>query len=103
MILGKLWSIFDLQQRRNRKFLGDDQGCLSEQTVLGEDVSEYQIPPYFGNHSSCSRLENGGIGTGSEVIGLGVISLTSTRLVGCPNLKVHPNNILFPFIKRFYS
>ena len=34
MILGKFWSRFDLQQRRNRKFLGDDQGCLSEQTVL---------------------------------------------------------------------
>jgi hypothetical protein len=34
VILGKFWSRFDLQQRRNRKFLGDDQGCLSEQTVL---------------------------------------------------------------------
>ena len=33
VILGKFWSRFDLQQRRNRKFLGDDQGCLSKQTV----------------------------------------------------------------------
>jgi hypothetical protein len=33
VILGKFWSRFDLQQRRNRKFLGDDQGCLSEPTV----------------------------------------------------------------------
>jgi hypothetical protein len=33
VILGKFWSKFDLQQRRNRKFLGDDQGCLSKQTV----------------------------------------------------------------------
>jgi hypothetical protein len=37
VILGKFWSRFDLQQRRNRKFLGDDQGCLSEQTVLFEE------------------------------------------------------------------
>jgi hypothetical protein len=28
VILGKFWSRFDLRQRRNRKFLGDDQGCL---------------------------------------------------------------------------
>ena len=34
MILGQFWSRFDLRQRRNRKFLGDDQGCLSEQTVV---------------------------------------------------------------------
>ena len=34
MILCKFWSRFDLRQRRNQKFLGDDQGCLSEQTVL---------------------------------------------------------------------
>jgi hypothetical protein len=33
VILGKFWSRFDLQQRRNRKFLGDDQGCLGEQTI----------------------------------------------------------------------
>jgi hypothetical protein len=34
VILGKFWSRFDLRQRRDRKFLGDDQGCLlSEQTV----------------------------------------------------------------------
>jgi hypothetical protein len=33
VILGKFWSRFDLRQRRNRKFLCDDQGCLSEQTV----------------------------------------------------------------------
>jgi hypothetical protein len=34
VILGKFWSIFDLRQRRNQKFLVDDQGCFSEQTVL---------------------------------------------------------------------
>ena len=33
VILGKFWSKNDLRQHRNRKFLGDDQGCLSEQTV----------------------------------------------------------------------
>jgi hypothetical protein len=33
VILGKFWSRFDLRQRRNQKFLGDDQGCFSEQTV----------------------------------------------------------------------
>jgi hypothetical protein len=33
VILGTFWSRNDLRQRRNRKFLGDDQGCLSEQTV----------------------------------------------------------------------
>jgi hypothetical protein len=33
VILGNFWSRFDLRQRRNRKFFGDDQGCLSEQTV----------------------------------------------------------------------
>ena len=33
MILGKFGSRFDLRQRRNRKFLGDDQGYLSELTV----------------------------------------------------------------------
>ena len=32
--MGKFWSRFDLRQRRNRKFSGDDrQGCLSERTV----------------------------------------------------------------------
>jgi hypothetical protein len=35
VILGKFWSRFDLQQRRNRKLLGDDLGCLREQTVAG--------------------------------------------------------------------
>jgi hypothetical protein len=29
----RFWSRFDLRQRRNRKFLSDDQGCLSEPTV----------------------------------------------------------------------
>jgi hypothetical protein len=33
VILGKFWSRFDLRQRRNRIFLGDDQGCLSERTI----------------------------------------------------------------------
>jgi hypothetical protein len=31
--MGKFWSRFDLRQRRNRKFSGDDQGSLSERTV----------------------------------------------------------------------
>jgi hypothetical protein len=35
VILGKFWSRFDLRQRRNWKFLSDDQGCLIEQTVPG--------------------------------------------------------------------
>ena len=39
VILGKFWSRFDLQQRRNRKFLGDDQGCLSEQTVRNAEIN----------------------------------------------------------------
>jgi hypothetical protein len=34
VILGKFWSRFDLRQHRNRIFLGDDQGRLSERTVL---------------------------------------------------------------------
>ena len=34
VILGKFWSRFDLRQHRNRKVLGDDQGFLSEPTVL---------------------------------------------------------------------
>jgi hypothetical protein len=29
-ILCKFWSRFDLRQRRNRKFFGEDQGCLRE-------------------------------------------------------------------------
>ena len=33
MILCNFWSINDLRQHRNRKFLGDDQGCLRERTV----------------------------------------------------------------------
>ena len=33
VILCKFWSRFDLWQRRNRKFLGYDQGFLSERTV----------------------------------------------------------------------
>jgi hypothetical protein len=39
VILGEFWSRFDLRQRRNQKFLGDDQGCLSEQTVHTADLS----------------------------------------------------------------
>jgi hypothetical protein len=33
VILGKFWSRFDLQERRNQKFLGDDQDDQGEQTV----------------------------------------------------------------------
>jgi hypothetical protein len=33
VILGKFWSKNDLRHHRNWKFLGDDQGCLSERTV----------------------------------------------------------------------
>jgi hypothetical protein len=33
VILHKFWFRFNLRQRRNRNFLGDDQGCLCEQTV----------------------------------------------------------------------
>ena len=33
VILGKFWSRNDLPQRRNRKFLGGDQGYLSERTI----------------------------------------------------------------------
>jgi hypothetical protein len=32
-ILSKFWYRYDLRQRRNRKFLVDNQGCLSKQTV----------------------------------------------------------------------
>jgi hypothetical protein len=46
VILGKFLSRFDLWQRRNRKFLGDDQGCLSEQTVC--------IPP-LARHAMCFK------------------------------------------------
>ena len=28
ILVGVFWSRFDLRQRRNQKFLGDDQGCL---------------------------------------------------------------------------
>jgi hypothetical protein len=34
VILGKFWSRFVLWQHRNRIFLIDDQGCLSERTVI---------------------------------------------------------------------
>ena len=49
MILGKFWSRFDLRQRRNRNFLGDDQGCLSKRTVLvraGTAVLQLCTQPY---------------------------------------------------------
>jgi hypothetical protein len=42
VILGKFRSRNDLRQRRNRNFLVDDQGCLSELTVL-EYILEYPI------------------------------------------------------------
>ena len=38
VILGKFWSRFDLRQYRNRKFLGDDQGCLANRQSMDSTV-----------------------------------------------------------------
>jgi hypothetical protein len=39
VILGKFWSRFDLRQRRNRKFLGDDQaGVLKRTDSIAESM-----------------------------------------------------------------
>jgi hypothetical protein len=54
VILGKFWSRFDLRQRRDRKFLGDDHGCLSEQTVPPQNYGtwcaggSYMPPQNYG-------------------------------------------------------
>jgi hypothetical protein len=38
VILGKFLSRVDLRQRRNRNFLGDDQGCLTQYPRIGCDT-----------------------------------------------------------------
>jgi len=48
VILGKFWSRFDLRQRRNRKFLVDDQGCLSKlNLVLNLAHVPFHVPWYL--------------------------------------------------------
>ena len=56
VILDKFWSRFDLRQRRNRKFLGDDQGWISEQTVQRCVHAHGRVY----THSTVPLLINGG-------------------------------------------
>ena len=61
MILSKFWSIVDLSKHENRTFLGDDQGHLSERTVLllrgGRGIT-FHFGPWYLNRGTTPSYYN---------------------------------------------